>query len=127
MNLNLKLKKNKFSELAGANFVAPDSEFIQEMNKQGFQALVGIKGLNGTYTIIGRAFTYYKTKSGDVGEISNTELREILGDFGRKNGKKAVFEYIEIKKDTFVWFGNINIMTVFLGTLIFVQRCNLPN
>lgn len=122
MNIEARIKRNKLDELAGKFYQNSNSDFITNLQQKGFTALVGIKRKDGIYTVIGENCTFFCSKSGEERQISHQDFLEILKKNALKLGKSEEFDFLEIKKDCFIWILNIQTMNAIWNTILLLHK-----
>ena len=121
MNLNARLTRNRFREVAGEYFQYDGSPLLEELNSDGINALVGIQRGDGAYTILSYDQLHYRTDDGTVGSIDYKDILEKFRDISFDNGKKKKYEYFIFEKDR-IWFHNESVFCAFWNTVSFLHQ-----
>jgi hypothetical protein len=120
-NIEARIKRNKFVELAGIFYRDGNSQIVKTLNDRSKKALLGIQNESGVYTIIGEKFVYYKTESGVEGEILNSTFLEILKKNAWLVGKTDKFEVLRINEKDSVWILNGALMSAMWNTVLLLS------
>lgn len=120
--LKAKIKRNNLVKFARNNFIDESSEIINELNKKGEKALIGIQRRNGLYTILGEEFVYYMSKNGTRGKICLKDFSEILHMNGLKKGRGIFtrYKYVKINDNEQVWLKNRSTMESLWNTILWL-------
>ena len=109
-------------KLSGNYYLDEDSGLVNQLNSLKKSALVGIQREDGVYTVIGKKRIYYSTPSGVEGEIVIGDFLALLQKNALSLGKKATYEFIEIKEREFIWVMNIQVMNALWNTLLLLHN-----
>jgi hypothetical protein len=124
VNLNARIRRNKFDELAGEYYQDENSEIVKYLNSKNLKALLGIKRPDGIYTIIGEECVYYLTESGVEGEISHKDVLTILRENAMAKGKSGHFDFVLVNQQDYVWFLNIETMNAMWNLIMLLNRAS---
>ncbi len=125
INVLARINANNFVELAGHNYIGPNSQFIVLLNSENREGILGIKREDGVYTIIGAEYVYYHTSNGVKGQISHSEILKILKKNAWELRKHNKFEYLKLNDLLHIWIKDGPTMTAIWNTiLLFAEELN---
>ncbi|MEP0262308.1 hypothetical protein [Dokdonia sp.] len=120
--LKKRIKRNRLAELADEFYCDANSQIVTDLKSNGKDVYFGIQNENGTYTILGSEYTYYRMKDGNEKRILNKDFVLVLQKNAMNIGKGGEFEFINIGKQDSVWVINGKTMCAIWNTVKFLNE-----
>jgi hypothetical protein len=124
INLEARIRRNKFDELAGAYYRDESSEIVKHLKNLSKNALLGIQRDDETYTIIGEEYIYYSTTLGGMSEIIHKNFLDILQENALSQGKAVQFEFVCVNETDCIWLMNVQTMNAIWNVVMLLHNNN---